>query len=287
MLAAGGLWWAPAFADPDEVISEAHTLGVKALEIQSPDISLLEELPQLEYLTVTDVHDPGPIHRLENLRGLHVSGTWHGRIDFQRLPRLEWFSVVECPPDEGGLDSLYVGHASIRHLAVQRYRHADLTQLRDLKLETLYIGYSRTLTSLDGVEAIGSTLWGLGLYGCSNLATLDGISALPGLVSLELGSLRRITELDFARELPRLRHLDAFDLANVESLGPLADHDALEFVSFGRVRDLDLEPLTRLPRLKLFLTGHYRWNRDIHSLPYAHDLPEDHPAVAEWRSLQL
>jgi hypothetical protein len=244
-------------------------------------------LPQLEYLTVTDVQDPAPIHRLEDLRGLHVSGTWNGRIDFQRLPRLESFSVVECPRDEGGLDSLFVGHASLRHLAVQRYRHSDLTPLRDLELETLYVGYTRTLTGLDGIEALGSTLWGLGLYACSNLSTLTGISALPGLVSMELGSLRHITNLEFVQELPRLRHLDVFDLANIQSLGPLSDHDALEFVSFGRIRDLDLEPLTRLPRLKLFLTGHYRWNRDIHSLPYAHDFPQDHPALAEWRALQL
>ncbi len=97
----------------------------------------------------------------------------------------------------------------------------------------------------------------------------------------------QITTLDFVPRLPRLRHLDVFDLKNVESLWPVAGHPSFEFLAFGRIHDLDLEPLARLPRLKMILTGSgYRWNRDVHSFPYMHDFSPDHPTIAEWRALQ-
>ena len=57
-------------------------------------------------------------------------------------------------------------------------------------------------------------------------------------------------------------------LRNVETLRPLAHHPSLEFLYFGRVRDLDLDPLATIPNLRQILTGAYRWNRDVHSFPY-------------------
>lgn len=286
MLDAGGLWFAPAPASPAAVVEEVRQRGIRALETHSRDISFLAGLTQLEFLTVLDVDEPSPIHTLKKLRFLHVAGTWRGNIDFRELPQLEVFSVVECPAREGGLETLYSGHAALRVLHIQRYRHADLTPLSRLSLATLGIGYARTLNSLQGLGDLAATLRTLCLHACPNLVSLQGIDVLTGLVSLELGGLRHIRTLEFVRSLPLLRHLDVFELKDVDSLWPLAGHDALEFLSFGRVRDLDLDPLDQLPRLKLFLTGTHRWNRDLHSLPYAHDLPDGHPHLAEWRSLQ-
>jgi hypothetical protein len=79
-----------------------------------------------------------------------------------------------------------------------------------------------------------------------------------------------------------------FDLKNVESLRPLAGHSALEYIGFGRTVDLDLEPLTTIPNLKLILTGsRYPWNRDVHDLPYWHDVPPDDPRRLEWNRLAV
>ena len=286
MLDVGGLWWARPPVEPARVVDEARRRGVRALELKEREIGLVRELPQLEFLDLLDVSDPEPLYALPKLRGLNISGTWDGRIDFRRLSQLESFGVVECPRDDGGLETLFEGHPGVRSLFIGRYRHADLRPLASLRLDRLGVGYARRLASLDGVSALAGTLASLSLYNCPKVESLDGLDELRGLRSLSLDTLRRITTLEFVRGLPGLRYLDVFDLKNVESLWPIADHPSLEFLAFGRIRDLDLEPLTRLPRLKMILTGTYRWNRDVHSFPYMHDFPPDHPLIAEWRAVQ-
>jgi hypothetical protein len=103
-----------------------------------------------------------------------------------------------------------------------------------------------------------------------------------------IDGLRHITTVEWAAGLPRLRLLDVFDQAGIESLWPLAGHSSVEFLTFGRVRDLDLDPLDRIPNLKLFLTGHYRWNRDLSEFPeYMSTMPADHPARLEYTVMKL
>lgn len=286
ILDAGGLWIVPADAEPSAVVAEVRERRLRALEVNAADLAFLRDLPALEFLQLRDVADVKPLHRLHRLRGLHVSGTWDGTIDFQAFPRLESFGVVECPRDGGGLDTLLAGHSTLRSLAVGRYRHPDLTPLAGLSLERLSLGDSRTLQSLDGAGALAATLKKLDLYLCPYLESLAGIELLRGLQAVALASLRHVTTVEFAAALPGLRHLDAFELRNVKSLWPLAAHPSLEFAAFGRVRDLDLDPLTTIPKLRLILTGTYRWNRDIHSFPYMHDVADDHPARVAWRELQ-
>jgi hypothetical protein len=259
---------------------------VRALEIHERDIGIVRELPELEFLSLIDLDDPDPLYALPRLRGLSISGTWDGRIDFHRLPSLESFGVVECPRDEGGLDTLYAGHPRLRRLHIGRYRHPDLRPLARLDLTRMSIGYARSFVSLGGAEALAETLTTLALFNCPNLSSLDGVEQLARLEALSLERLRQITTIGFVQQLPRLTHLDIFDLDHVDSLGPIAGHPSLEFIAFGRTRDLDLDPLDRVRRLKMILTGSYRWNRDPHSFPHLHDFPSDHPLVAEWRALQ-
>jgi hypothetical protein len=208
----GGLWWADHRASPRAIVLSAREFDVRAMEYQGSDISFLSELPQLEYLHLLYVDDAEPLHSLKSLRGLLFSGTWDGKIDFQQLPRLESFVVVECPRDEGGLETLYAGHEYMRDLSIQRYRHEDLTPLKNLKLETLTIEYSRKLTSLNGIEFLAPTLRRLELHGCSNVTSLEELSSVPDLETLSLGVLRNIATLEFVRHLPHLRRLD---LSNV------------------------------------------------------------------------
>jgi hypothetical protein len=286
MLEAGGLWSAWYMADPRDIVNEARTLGVRALEYSGPHAGLVSELPQLEYLILQYIDDPEPLYSIEHLRGLHFAGGWEGMIDFQRLPCLEMFAVSELPRDEGGLETLYAGHDCMRDLSIQRYRHEDLTPLAKLNLEKVGILYTRKLTSLNGLGLLAPTLRRLTLHACSNLTTVDGLANAPDLETLELGSLRHIRTLEFAQDLPNLRRLDLFELANVESLWPIAGHPSLEFVMFGRIRDRDPVPLSRLPRLKFFLGGNFRGDIDMHSLPEKNDFDEDHPYVQEWHSLE-
>jgi hypothetical protein len=281
---AGGRWVAFGRPDPGELVAEVRRSGIKSLETQHADLSYLRELPQLEFLVVGgDPRDVEPVHDLPNLRSLFFAGTYGGRIDFGRLPRLELFAVNECPKTGGGLDSLAGGHDRLEVLSVARCRFTDLSWLSGVPLRTLDV--SGGLTSLVGAAALAPTLRRLSLDSLPNMTSLDGIEALSGLESISISALRHVTTLDWVARLPRLRLLDVFQQKTIDSLRPLADHPALEFVTFGRVTDLDLEPLGRIPHLKAFLTGRYRWNRELSEFPYLHDLPPDDPARREYTAL--
>jgi len=144
-----------------------------------------------------------------------------------------------------------------------------------------HVGAARPL------EERASALLDLSLYALPALDSLRRLEALERLEVLHLDSLRLITSLEDVARLPSLRFLDVFDLKNVESLWPLAGHPTLEYIGFGCTADLDLEPLFTIPNLKLALTGKYRWNRDLHDLPYWHDVPSDDPRRLEWNRLAV
>ena len=108
---AGGRWVAFGQPDPDELFAEMMTREVRSLVTFQSDLSFLRRVPQLESLVVSsDPRDVAPIHALPNLRSLSFTGTWGGRLDFGVFPKLDSFSVVECPKDDGGLDTLFAGH---------------------------------------------------------------------------------------------------------------------------------------------------------------------------------
>ena len=283
---AGGRWVAFGQPDPDELVAEIKTRAVRSLVSFQRDLSFLRLVPQLQFLVVSsDPGDVAPIHALADLRSLSFTGTWGGRLDFRAFPKLESFGVIECPRDEGGLDTLFGGHPTLGSLAIGRYRHDDLTPLGGLRLR--WLALNGRLSSLAGARALAPTLERLSLDAAPNLASLEGIELLSRLEVVEIEGLRHITTIDWAAHLPRLRLLDVFDQAGIESLWPLADHPSIEFLTFGRVRDLDLDPLGRIPNLRLYLTGHYRWNRDLGDFPYMHHLPADHPARTAYYALKL
>ncbi len=283
---AGGRWVAFGRPDPGELVAEIGARGVRSLVTFQRDLTFLRQVPQLEFLVVSsDPPDVAPIHDLVNLRGLYFTGTWGGRIDFTAFPSLDSFGVVECPRDEGGLETLYAGHPTLESLAIQRYRRDDLVPLARLRLRRLSLG--GRLTSLNGAESLAPTLERLSFYSAPNLPSLDGIEQLTRLEVAEIESVRHVTTVDWAAHLPRLKLLDVFDQKAIESLWPIAGHPALEFLTFGRVKDLDLDPLRQLPKLRLFLTGRYRWNRDLAEFPYLHNMSADDPARLAYTALKL
>jgi hypothetical protein len=285
---AGGLWAALGRPDPAAIVAEVRQRGIRALEVQHADLGFLAELPELEFLYVaSDPPDATPVMTLPNLRFLSFTGTWGGSLDFAAFPRLEWFSAVECPRAGGGLDTLFAGHDVLRDLGIGRYPWPDLAPLGALRLGRLAIWDSRALVALDGVAGLAPTLRGLDLERLPNLASVAGLEALADLEVLRLGLLRQITDLAFVRDLPNLRALHIFELEDVASLTPLAGHPALECLTFGRIRDLDLEPLGTLPRLRLVHTGRYRWNRDLDAFPNRLEMEPDDPAVAACDALYL
>lgn len=283
----GGLWAIPHWAMSGtelarrhgEFLAEARQREVRALETEIVDDALVEALPDLEFLQATGIPEGGVISRLKKLRSLGVA-TWRGHLDLADLPRLEWLGVGEC--ERGNLDSLIPGHPSLTHLIVGRYPFADLTPLGRLQLRRLSVGNSRRLTSLQGAEALAPTLTGLDLWMLTALGSLDGIESLANLEALILSSVRHVTTLDWVPSLPRLRLLV---VDGVESLAPLAGNPSLEFVDFGRTKDLDLAPLRTIPRLRLIHAAPGRWNRELEAFPELRKRPPDDPDVFEMRRL--
>ena len=217
---AGGRWVAFGQPDPDELVAEIGARGVRSFVTFQQDLSFLRRVPQLEFLVVSsDPRDVAAIHALPNLRSLSFTGTWGGRLDFRAFPKLESFEVVECPRDDGGLDTLFAGHSVLGSLAIGRYRHDDLTPLGGLRLR--WLALSGRLTSLAGAGALAPTLERLSLDAAPNLTSLDGIERLSQLEIVEIDGLRHIATVEWAARLPRLLLLDVFDQKGIESLWPL------------------------------------------------------------------
>lgn len=224
--------------------------GVRALGVRPRNIEFLRELPELEFVSLADPIDIDPVHALPHLRGLSFGGTWDGRLDFGRLPSLEWFFVAEAPT-KGGLETLYAGHSRIRNVGIGQSRIENLEPFGALPaLERLEIFVTRTFRSLEGASALAPSLTGLALHTCPGLASLEGIEALQNLQFLGLNSCKQITDLSPVAQLPQLRFLDALGLARIESLAPLADHPSLEVVFIPKVADKDLSPLATMPKLQ-------------------------------------
>ncbi len=283
---AGGRWVALGTSDPDELVAELRARHIRSFETHQRDLTFLRQVPHLEFLVVAgNPPDVAPIHDLIDLRSLSFSGTWGGLLDFAAFPKLESFHVNELPKNGGGTETLWAGHPSLSSLSIRPYPYSDLDPLGRLALRSL--GLTGGLASLAGAEAFATTLERLSLDLAPKLASLDGIEVLSRLEVVVIEGLRQITALDWAARLPRLRLLDVFEQKGIESLKPLAGHPSLEFLTFGRVKDLDLEPLGLIPNLKLFLTGTYRWNRDLSEFPYMHNLPRDHQVRQEYISLKL
>jgi hypothetical protein len=285
MAAAGGLWLADYSTDREAVVAEVRERGIRALEVVG-DLSFLTELPELEFLIARDPPDVAPIHTLSKLRVLSFPGTWEGHLDARAWPVLLRFGATEIPKDGGGVETLYA-HPRLLSLGLQRPRLVDLGPIAAPRLASLSVADSRTVVSLAGIDELASTLLDLTLSGLPALESLHGLEALRRLEVLHLDGLRQITSLEIVAELPSLRFLDVLDLKNVESLRPLAGHATLEYIGFGRTADLDLEPLLTIPNLELFNTGTYRWNRDLHELPYLHDVPAGDPRKLEWERLAV
>lgn len=282
---AGGLWLVEGSTDRGAVAAEVRERGLRALEIAG-DLTFVEDLPELEFVVVRDPLDVAPLHSLSKLRLLTFPGTWDGTLDGAAWPALEWFSANEIPKNGGGVETLFA-HPGLVSLGLGRPRITDLRVVTAPRLESLSVTQTRTLATVSGIEQHASRLRNLTLDTLSGLETLRGLETLEHLEILHLGALRQITTLEEVAGLPNLRFLDIFDLKNVETLAPLTGNATLEYIGFGKTADRDLDPLSTMPNLKLINTARSGWNRDVHELPYLHDVPPDDPRRIEWQNLAV
>lgn len=285
MLEAGGEWIVEPGADPADVVREVRERGVRALSVMGPDIGVVRDLPDLEFLRVGDCRDVSPAQGLSRLRSFSAV-SWRGRIDASAWPELTWFGVSEVSKDGGGLETV-VGHDAVRSLWLGRFRDTDLTSVTAPRLVDLHLGPAAALESLTGLEQHAQRLEVLDLHSTPSLTSLASLAVMQRLAVLGIGGARHVTTLDEIAQAPALRFLKVDELKGVESLDPLSGHPSLEFVVLGRVRDKDLGPLHDLPRLRLVTGPPGGWKGDIHDLPYMHDIAEDDDRQVEYARLVL
>jgi hypothetical protein len=256
--AVGGLYEA---VSPVALRDEVQELGVRALGLVNGSLlAVAAGLDQIEFLSAGfGLADPALIESFPRLRSLHVNG-WAGRLDFGRLPNLEWLTIGDAHY-ASGLEGLLAQHSRLRHLSVLLYGAPDLRAIGDLpSLERLRLKQCK-LRTLEGIAG-APRLAGLTLERCASLNSLAGIEGCQGLEYVRVQLSPRLRDLSPLAAIDRLRMLDVESTSAIESLKPLAGHPGLEVLYFSKIADQDLDPLGSMPMLKLIRAHGGQYNRD-------------------------
>lgn len=263
--------------------AEVRELGARALRISAAQLAEIAGLDQIEFLTVGfGLADPAFIESLPKLRGLYVDG-WKGRLDFGRLPRLEWLAIGDARAADG-LDGLLTHHPTLRSLDVVFYQGRDLRSIRELPaLKRLRLKQSRvqTLDGLGGALALSELL----IEYSPRLHSLSAIRDCERVQYLALGPARGVTDIADAGRLPALRFLNLLELASIDSLRPLAGHPSLELLFLPQDVKVGIEALAEMPMLRAIWGPPRVLAKAPSAIPIFQELARDDRWVREMRSL--
>jgi hypothetical protein len=250
--AAGGLWRVMRPFEPNELAAAVERTGVRALSVGAEDCAWLAPIADLEFLSIWGTPDASAFPRMERLRGLTFDSGWVGRIDFALAPNLEWLFIGGGDRRRnGGLDTLFAGHPTVRRIHIAGYQGTDLRPFARLPaLERVELVAGRRLTSLEGTADLAPSMTELKLATCPRIDSIAGIEALSGLRYLNFEACNRIRDLAPASLVDGLTYLSAGLPKGIESLRPFAGHPSLEYLLVSRVLDGDFTPLQTMPRLR-------------------------------------
>ncbi len=197
------------------------------------------------------IKDLSPLYRLSRtLESLSVQMSPTAIVDLAELPTLtslaaDWAQVC------GSIDHL----PGLRDLFLRSYTEEDLEPLRwNPQLERLRFKDHPQLQSLNGLAAFPG-IRHLGIYLATRLSDIDALEgAKPSrLDELHIEACRGLRDLGPVAGAGSLRHLNASDCGDIESVRPLRDLLLLEVLwLYGttRILDGDLSTLVGLPQLR-------------------------------------
>ncbi len=251
--AAGGLWWASDYyTRPEEVIAHVQETGAKALRLDFRDLSLLDSMPDLQYLFLRSdgIPEVTPIGGLRHLRALLVATRgMRGTLDPLAFPELRWLQIGlggKLGPTTA--TAIERGHAGLEWLALTETRVRTVTDLcgRFPSLRVLRIGFADYLRHLGRLVAASPRLEKLSLH-LAPIESLDGLAGAHALTTLDLQG-GRVTDLAPLREIPTLRYAKILQ-PRLESIEPLRGHPGIRMLSLVMAREPDPGVLASLPNL--------------------------------------
>ncbi|WP_286166228.1 leucine-rich repeat domain-containing protein [Bacillus sp. E(2018)] len=198
------------------------------------DTSGLYDLNRLRSLSLTELFvvdggmefDLSPFKELESL-----SMYWSKKIKgIQELTNLKRLHLWKYAPKLANLEELS-SLQCLEEMTITQSKVRSLKGIQELKrLRKLELNYLRTLTSIEGIEGLGSSLQHLDITSCKNIDDLDRTKTLSALEAFHLNECGSITSLDFITSLTKLKHF-VFQGTNVLS-GDVTPSFHIDYVYF-------------------------------------------------------
>ncbi|WP_439875714.1 hypothetical protein ACSLGG_09255 [Bacillus mycoides] len=212
---------------------------IEALQIGSTcitDYSALYKLKNLKSLSLEEPPVPLKLTALEsftNLEELYIQ--WNKNITgFESCPNLKELYIWKYKPKQKNLEELI----SLQKLEKLRITQGNINSLKGCrafpKLKHLELNYLRNLEHIDEIENNASTLKYVEFDHCSNMKNHDYLRYLTELETLILSGCGNIQNLQFIKELPRLKHFSFADSIIVD--GNLDPCIGINFVGFNNKR---------------------------------------------------
>lgn len=227
------------------------TLRIYGFHLQSADLSVLTQLPQVERLSVDC--------------STRAQGWEHlGSLSKLRELELDVFDI-------GSFDALYGVTSDLMQIRLgkTRSKKPDLSVLRRFgRLEKLAIdGHKKGIESirelhfLQELHVHGIPLEELGFLGelpkltslsigQGKVESLDWLSGLPGLKKLRIRSAKKLAELNVLADLTKLERFELVDQPLLKTLPDLQNLLALQSVVCNNVGLEDLDWIVTAPQLK-------------------------------------
>jgi hypothetical protein len=282
----GGLWAAgDYYASAGTIVESARAHGVRALQLDARDLTLLDQLPQLEFLHLRSDGraDITPVRALGHLRGLvidHDAGL-RGTIDLSAHPHLLWLKLkLSGKGGAANVPKVLAGHPGILDLRIGEAPMTDLTDLARAfpNLRCLRIFGANRMRAVGEIGPWAASLERLSTV-WAPLRTLDELERLHRLSFLGV-TFGRMRDLEPLVGMTGMRYLSL--LGTVPSLRPLVGHPGIRMARLSMPADEDLGPLATWPAL-VALIGQ-RWIAPGPGVPFLETHTQDHPLVAEWRA---
>ncbi|KAB2443707.1 leucine-rich repeat domain-containing protein [Bacillus luti] len=212
---------------------------IESLHISSTcitDYSALYKLKNLKSLALEEPQVPLNLTELEsftNLEELYIQ--WNKNITgFESCPNLKELYIWKYKPKQKNLEELI----PLRKLEKLRITQGNINSLKGCrafpKLKQLELNYLRNLEHIDEIENNASTLKYVEFDHCSKMKNHDYLRYLTELETLILSGCGNIQNLQFIKELPKLKHFSFVDSTILD--GNLEPCVGIDFVGFNNKR---------------------------------------------------